>query len=368
MIGAPRTVLLVEDDEATRRLYQRSLPLQLPEFHLETVAHGGEAVAVLAARPVEVLVTDLHMPVMDGFQLLAHVRERHANLGVVVLSSLPPEEVARAAPSLATYRRVAKPVSPAALAEHVRAAAAERVRGHIAAAPLAPLLQLLQLERSTCALLLRSGARKGRLHFRAGELVNAYAFELDAEGEDAARYLLSWDRASVDFERSLHNHVRTVHTPLEELLLDVAREQDERARPGAPAVATRPAAARSDRGPTATIRDAARGPDSPTPDGERAASPLDAALAGLASALGHLNRRGAAIAHDLEPALADARRNVGRPIAPLDPGALATTALDARLLELVRHLAERARTLGADDPSPPPPPTWRSVRDRTDPA
>lgn len=339
MIQAPRTVLVVDDDAAARRLYELTLAPQLPEFAIVVAENGAEALEVLAAQPVEVMVTDLHMPVMDGFELLARVRERHPNVGVIVLSSMDPERVATSAPRLGSYRRVAKPISAADLAAQVRAAAEERVRGHIAEAPLAPLLQLLQLERSTCALLVRSGTRKGRLHFRNGELVNAYAFELDKDGEAAARHLLAWDRATVDFERSLHNHVRRIHTPLAELLLDVAREHDEFRR-----------------GP-------ARSAPSTRPDAAAAPSDLDAALGRLSSALGHLRARGASVADRLAPAHAAAEDAAARGLMPTAP--MHVQAPDARLAELASHLAERAQVLGdalaADAPRTP---TWSEARRR----
>ena len=338
MIQSPRIVLVVDDDAAARRLYELTLAPQLPEFALVVVEHGAEALEVLAAQPVEVMVTDLHMPVMDGFELLARVRDRHPNLGVIVLSSMDPDRVAASAPRLGTYRRVAKPISATVLAAQVRAAAEERVRGHIAAAPLVPLLHLLQVERSTCSLLLRSGARKGRLHFRAGELVNAYAFELDVDGEAAARHLLAWERATVDFERSLHNHVRSVHTPLAELLIDVAREHDELRRD----LDTRPASARTDR----------------TTD----PSALDAALGRLSSALAELRSRSTAVADRLAPARSAAEDAAHRGF-PATATAMDVEAPDARLAQLARHLAERAHVLGDELAADLPPiPTWSDAR------
>ncbi len=339
MIQAPRTVLVVDDDAAARRLYELTLAPQLPEFTLLLAEHGAEALEILAAQPVEVMVTDLHMPVMDGFELLARVRERHPNLGVIVLSSMDPERVATSAPRLGSYRRVAKPISATDLAAQIRAAAEERVRGHIAAVPLAPLLQLLQVERSTCSLLVRSGARKGRLHFRAGELVNAYAFELDADGEAAARHLLAWERATVDFERSLHNHVRRIHTPLTELLIDVARQRDE-----------------LDRDRPARTTPAGTAATAPRPD-------LEVALDRLASALADLRARGTAVADRLAPArhLAEEAAQRGFATTPTTP----VEAIDGQLADLARHLAARAHVL-ADEGSAdlPPIPTWSDARRR----
>jgi CheY-like chemotaxis protein len=363
MITAPKTVLLVDDDDAARLLYERGLPPHLGGFAVVTAPHGRAAVDVLREHPVDVLVTDIHMPVMDGFELLAYLRERHPNIPVLVLSSLAEPDVHAEAPALGTYRVLRKPTPIPDLAGQIRAASDERVRGSIPAVPLAPLLQLMQLERKTCSLLIRSGQRKGRLHFLSGELVNAYAFELATDGEAAARHVLSWDTVSVEFERSLHNHIRTVRTPLATLLLDVARLNDERDRP--PRATTDPIAA------PPTPRPAAAPPDArPTAAVATGAGDLDAALRQLTSALGGLRERRAHAATALDAAAATAER-IGREgidphelAAPQRSGRDEAATLSGQLAGLAAHLTERARQLAASaDPDPEPaPPTWGAAR------
>lgn len=356
MITAPKTVLLVDDDDAARLLYERGLPAHLPGFAVVTAPHGRAAIDVLRERSVDVLVTDIHMPVMDGFELLAHLRERHPNMQVLVLSSLAEPEVHAEAPALGAFRVLRKPTPTADLAAQILVASDERVRGSIPAVPLAPLLQLMQLERKTCSLLVRSGIRKGRLHFLSGELVNAYAFELATDGEAAARHVLSWDTVSVEFERSLHNHIRTVRTPLSTLLLDVARLHDERHRPRT-TPAERPGAE-----PTTAHQ--------PAPAIAVGPVDLDAALRRLSTALGGLRDRRQDGASALAAAAATAERIEHE---GLDPHALGdrgrrerdeAAALSGQLAGLATHLTERAHQLASAahvDPEPPRP-TWRAAR------
>jgi CheY-like chemotaxis protein len=227
VISAPKTVLVVDDEPAVRWLLQQGLPKHLPDYQVATVGNGQEAIDYLNAYPVEVLVTDIVMPVMDGFELLAHVRSRHPNLPVVVLATMAPDDVTRSAPKLGAMHVIQKPATAETVARSVHEARTATARGRMAGVPLSTLLQLMQLERKTCSLLVSSGGRKGRLHFLSGDLVNAYAFELDVEGEEAARHLLALDKVTIDFERSLHNHVRQIHTPLSKLLLEVATDLDE---------------------------------------------------------------------------------------------------------------------------------------------
>jgi CheY-like chemotaxis protein len=224
-----KTVLVVDDEPAMLRLLREGLPPHLYGFDVETARNGTEAVAVLESRPVDVLVTDVNMPGMDGFELLAHASRHFPNLPVVVLSVMAPEDVEEGLVTTGTIRVLRKPASASVIAQAVKDARAQTARGRLSQVPLATLLHLMRLERKTCSLLVRSGDRKGRLHFLSGELVNAYAFELDIDGEEAARHLLAWDTVNVEFERSLHNHHRRIDTPLEQLLLEVATTQDHRA-------------------------------------------------------------------------------------------------------------------------------------------
>jgi DNA-binding response OmpR family regulator len=222
-----RTVLIVDDDPAMLRLLEQGLPRHLAGYAVATATDGRAAVEYVRGHPVDVLVTDLRMPGMDGFELLAYVRNNHPNLPVVVLSVMtsgPADLRSRGA-----MRVMSKPTSPAAVAAEILAVVGETARGRLASVPLAALLHLMRVERKTCSLLVRSSERKGRLHFLSGDLVNAYAFELGVEGEEAARHILAWDMVTIDFERSLHNHERRIVTPLEQLLLEVAASRDERA-------------------------------------------------------------------------------------------------------------------------------------------
>ncbi len=293
MNTAPKTVLLVDDEPAARAVLLEGLPRHLERFTVASAADGAEALAYLREHPVDVLVTDVRMPVMDGFELLAHVRKHYPNLPVVVLSALAPEDVLEASPALGILRVVRKPASAAEVARHVREADADTVKGRMRGVALGTLLDLMQRERKTCSLLVRSGDEKGRLHFLSGELVNAYAFSLDLDGEAAARHLLGLDVVTIDFERSLHNHDRRIHTPLPTLLLEVAAQLDESRH--------RDADGRGDGTGAPEIAEdgAARGdaPSHPVMPGG-----LEGALSGLHRAVGDLRMRSVATVETLSAA------------------------------------------------------------------
>jgi CheY-like chemotaxis protein len=341
VISAPKTVLVVDDEPAVRWLLQQGLPKHLADYQVATVGNGQEAIDYLNAYPVEVLVTDIVMPVKDGFELLAHVRNRHPNLPVVVLATMAPDAVLRSAPKLGAMHVIQKPAAPEAVARCVLDARADTARGRMAGVPLSTLLQLMQLERKTCSLLVRSGERKGRLHFLSGELVNAYAFELDVEGEEAARHLLALDKVTIDFERSLHNHVRKIHTPLSSLLLEVATQLDERTRDADSVVGV----GEHDEAPKPHPAAPATAAVVPPPSLDEAIAGLQRAIGGLRTRTGHTARALGDAAPELaRGARAAAAASLGSARVGDDAGLAAAWLA---VSELAARLAGAAEALGA---------------------
>jgi len=81
-----RRVLLVDDDPSTRRLL--SVHLQKAGYAVLQAEHGLAGLAVLDQEPVDLIVLDLMMPVMDGLRFLHELREtRRIDLPVLVLTA-----------------------------------------------------------------------------------------------------------------------------------------------------------------------------------------------------------------------------------------------------------------------------------------
>jgi CheY-like chemotaxis protein len=319
VITGPRTVLVVAPDPATLTVLGTHLPAHLPDYAVAVAASTDLAIDHLRHRPVDVLVTDLSANAEGGTALLRYVREHHPNLALVALSANATDDLGSASPRLGLVRIVRTPAAPGAIATAVVEAHADVVRGRIGHVALATVLNLMQLERKTCSLLVRSGEHKGRLHFLAGELVNAYSFELDTDGERAARHLLTWDTVSIDFERSLHNHERRIRVPLQELMLQVATDADDAAHRR-----TRPAPA-----------------PAPVPStGQDAATRLEGALSGLSAAVRSLRDRQASSTRTLAEAGTQVEA-AGEALDRHDRSPTPATDTDASSLRDVAQLARR---------------------------
>ncbi len=81
-----RRRILVVDDEVNM---QRILEIMLQDMGHEVLraGNGEEAMAVLEREPVDLLITDLRMPVMDGLELLQAIAERSLQLPAIVITA-----------------------------------------------------------------------------------------------------------------------------------------------------------------------------------------------------------------------------------------------------------------------------------------
>ncbi|MBI1938198.1 MAG: response regulator [Ignavibacteriales bacterium] len=84
-----KRVILVADDSPTIRKFV-SVALTVKGYEIITCSDGMEALEKLPANKVDLLLTDLNMPNVDGYQLIASVRNNSEfkDLPIIILSSL----------------------------------------------------------------------------------------------------------------------------------------------------------------------------------------------------------------------------------------------------------------------------------------
>ena len=82
-------VLLVDDERLLLVSLTRALQVKRPEWVIETASDGVEAMRLLKAQHVDLLITDVQMPGMDGFALLMQVRKDPylAGLPLILISA-----------------------------------------------------------------------------------------------------------------------------------------------------------------------------------------------------------------------------------------------------------------------------------------
>jgi two-component system response regulator AtoC len=103
--------LLVADDEAAIR-HVLTLVLTQQGYDVRAVTNGEEALAELAARPYEVVISDVRMPTMDGLTLLGKALTQYPELTFIMMSAYGSADLALQAVSAGAYDYVQKPFKP----------------------------------------------------------------------------------------------------------------------------------------------------------------------------------------------------------------------------------------------------------------
>src|SRR5262245_7239359 len=93
--SSPGTILIVDDEPALLRAYSRILRRE--GYTIETAADGREAQERLRRRPtaaLDLVLTDVQMPDIDGLEVLRLARELDPDLPVVIMTGGPTLETA----------------------------------------------------------------------------------------------------------------------------------------------------------------------------------------------------------------------------------------------------------------------------------
>ncbi|MBI4928750.1 MAG: response regulator, partial [Anaerolineae bacterium] len=88
-----QTILVVDDDAEVRQLYRRMLASDEDTYRVLRAADGVQALDILREESVDLILLDVSMPRMDGFQFL-EAREQHPELRevpVIMISALDPQ-------------------------------------------------------------------------------------------------------------------------------------------------------------------------------------------------------------------------------------------------------------------------------------
>lgn len=114
--------LIIDDSPVMRKIVERCLRLagvQLSEA--KEASNGTEGLAILTKTPVDLVICDLNMPVMDGVEFVRRVKhiENAKNVPVVIISREGGESQVVNALSAGARGYIRKPFTPDQVKEHI---------------------------------------------------------------------------------------------------------------------------------------------------------------------------------------------------------------------------------------------------------
>lgn len=121
-VARPFQILLVEDDALQAHLFQRMVEEWKLPIELTHAVNGFEGLIKIGQIKPDLVVTDLNMPGMDGFQMLrslSHIISMNEPIEIVVTTAYTPNEISDRGGLPESVRVFEKPISFSALRQHV---------------------------------------------------------------------------------------------------------------------------------------------------------------------------------------------------------------------------------------------------------
>ena len=233
MMPQPK-ILLCDDDQDFLDLYKEMLTQHLsclPE--VRTVASGQRALAVLESEPFNLLIVDLHMPKMDGLQVLSIARRKWPQLRLVVLTGIRDEQFRTRAYAMGVDQYWIKPETDHEMGlfmESIESIVGSEAQGGFRGVQSKSLVDIIQLEclaQSSCLLKITNGMVEGKIWIQNGEVTHAEGPGFSAE--PAFQKILSWKTGCFEVLPADTNQARTIFTSYQGLLLNSAQVMDEEA-------------------------------------------------------------------------------------------------------------------------------------------
>ena len=101
-------ILIVDDEIEICEVLSEFLTMR--DFEVETALRGEVALEKIEADPPDLVLLDIRMPGMDGLQVLKAAKALYPDLGVIMVTAVHDEALAREAMKAGAYDYITKPV------------------------------------------------------------------------------------------------------------------------------------------------------------------------------------------------------------------------------------------------------------------
>ena len=113
-------VLIVDDEEPLLLSIAEGLSIYKKYFNLLTATNGIEAVKLIKSSPViDLVITDLSMPKMDGFELIAYMNRNYPKIPVIMMTAFGTPKIEEIVQNMGIYRYLEKPLDINVIANNI---------------------------------------------------------------------------------------------------------------------------------------------------------------------------------------------------------------------------------------------------------
>lgn len=232
-----KKILFVDDDESFLTMVQRSVRHHSEDqWEVLTANSASRGLALVQEQKVDLVAIDLHMPVVDGMQLLALLHRKYPNIVKVILTGDTSTAQRSAALETGAELFLEKPTSREGwknvfdtLSQLTALQQTEGFHGVMRQVSLPDVLQLSCLSKQSIVLRIRAAETEGFIYVKDGNIIHAKCGQ--ERGENAFNLLMTLAGGEFELQPFATPDEETINQSWEFLVMEAARKRDELAQP-----------------------------------------------------------------------------------------------------------------------------------------
>jgi two-component system chemotaxis response regulator CheB len=224
-----KKVLIVDDEETLTWSMARSLSKDKDKYEVIIANNGREALAQLEKNKIDLVITDIRMPDINGLDLLVKIKKGYPQTKVIIMTAYGSSDVQKEANQRGSLYYVEKPFEISDIRKIIIDLIGKKkgFQGKMFGLQLTDIIQMNCLSRLTTVLIITRDGEKGIIYVNEGEIIHAECGE--QKGTEAFYSILSWQEGEFIANTGFIPPVQTIYQNWEHLLIEAMRRNDDKA-------------------------------------------------------------------------------------------------------------------------------------------
>jgi DNA-binding response OmpR family regulator len=223
-----KKVLIVDDEETLTWSMARSLSRDKDKYEVMIANNGKEALNVIKKNKIDLVISDIRMPDINGLDLLVKIKKEYPQTKVIIMTAYGSSDVQKEANRRGSLYYVEKPFEISDIRKIIIDLIGRKkgFRGKVFGLQLTDIIQMNCLSRLTTALIITRDGERGVIYLNEGEIIHAECGE--QKGTDAFYKILSWQEGEFVSNIGVAPPVQTIYQNWEHLLVEAMRRNDDK--------------------------------------------------------------------------------------------------------------------------------------------
>lgn len=228
MVKSLKKVLIVDDEETLTWSMSKSLSKDRDKYEVLVANNGKEALNQLKKNEIDLIISDIRMPDINGLDLLVRVKKEYPKAKFLIMTAYGSSDVQKEANRRGAVIYIEKPFEINDIRKIIIDLIGKRkgFQGKVVGLQLTDVIQMNCLSRLTTALTVTRDGERGTIYLNEGEVIHAECGS--QKGTEAFYNILSWQEGEFISHIGVIPPMQTIYQNWEHLLVEAMRRNDEK--------------------------------------------------------------------------------------------------------------------------------------------